>query len=170
MNTKKLVTASLFLAMGYILHMVMPGLPLGNMKPDPFLAMMFLAVFVTDDLKGAIIIGLAAGVLTALTTTFPMGQIPNLIDKAITAPVVYLLYSRTRSADPFLRLLLIAPVGTLISGTLFLSSAQLFFRLPAPFSVLFIGVVLPAAISNTILAGIVGKAMARVRRVPGLSA
>ncbi|WFF73151.1 tryptophan transporter [Proteiniclasticum sp. QWL-01] len=163
MNTKKLVTAALLLAMGYLLHMMMPGLPLGNMKPDPFLAMMFLALMQMEDLKSACLIGLAAGLLTALTTTFPFGQIPNLVDKMITAPMVYLLLQQVRHLRPVSRLVLITPIGTLISGSIFLFNAQVFFQLPAPFSVLLIGVVVPAMISNTILAAVVGKALDRLR-------
>lgn len=163
MNTKKMVTAALFLAMGYILHLIIPGLPLGSMKPDPFLAMMFLAIFFVDDFKGTIAIGAAAGLLTAMTTTFPMGQIPNIIDKMVTAPAVYLLYSMLKNANPSLRTIVIASIGTLISGTVFLGSAQVFFQLPAPFAALFIGVVLPAAVSNTVMVTVIERIMAKAR-------
>ena len=45
------------------------------------------------------------------------------------------------------------PVGTLISGTVFLLSAQFIVGLPAPFIALFLTVVLPATAIN-LLAGI----------------
>ena len=45
------------------------------------------------------------------------------------------------------------PIGTLISGTIFLLSAQLIVGLPAPFIALFLTVVLPATIIN-LVAGI----------------
>lgn len=168
MNTRKLVTATMFLAMGYILHLLIPGLPLGSMKPDPFLAMMFLAIIYVDDFKGTLAIGAVAGLLTAMTTTFPMGQIPNLIDKAVTAPAFYLLYTLLRNLQPSLRTMILAPIGTMISGTVFLANAQVFFQLPAPFAALFAGVVIPAMVSNTVLVLLIDKVMDRVRLAPGV--
>ena len=43
---------------------------------------------------------------------------------------------------------IIAFVGTIISGTTFLYSALLLVGLPAPFPVLFAGIVLPTAVTN----------------------
>ena len=136
MNTRKLVTATMFLAMGYILHLLIPGLPLGSMKPDPFLAMMFLAIIYVDDFKGTLAIGAVAGLLTAI--------------------------------QPSLRTMILAPIGTMISGTVFLASAQVFFQLPAPFAALFAGVVIPAMVSNTVLVLLIDKVMDRVRLAPGV--
>ena len=42
------------------------------------------------------------------------------------------------------------PIGTLISGTTFLLSAQYIVGLPAKFSILFVTIVIPALIINTI--------------------
>lgn len=164
MNTRKMVIAALFLSLGFILHQIIPGLPLGSMKPDPFLAMMFLAILYVDDFRGTMAIGLAAGILTAMTTTFPMGQIPNIIDKAVTAPAVYLLFHLVRSLkNHTLMLTIVSVLGTLLSGTVFLSSALVLVSLPAPFLALFIGVVLPAVVTNSILVLFMDSVLSRAK-------
>lgn len=164
MNTRKMVVAALFLSIGFILHQVIPGLPLGSMKPDPFLAMMFLAILYVDDFKGTMAIGLAAGILTAMTTTFPMGQIPNIIDKAVTAPAVYLLFQMVRNLkNHTLRLTIISVLGTLLSGTVFLFSALVLVSLPAPFIALFVGVVLPAVVTNSVLVLFMDRVLSRAK-------
>lgn len=164
MNTRKMVIAALFLSLGFILHQIIPGLPLGSMKPDPFLAMMFLAILYVDDFRGTMAIGLAAGILTAMTTTFPMGQIPNIIDKAVTAPVVYLIFHLVRNLkNHTLRLSIVSVLGTLLSGTVFLGSALVLVSLPAPFLALFVGVVLPAVVTNSILVLFMDRVLTRAK-------
>lgn len=150
MNTRKLTISSLLLAVGLALHYIIPGV-LGSMKPDTLLAMMFIAILICDDYKSTLAIGLAAGVLTAVTTTFPGGQLPNMIDKFVTAHVVFMLIRIFKNFNPTVKMFIVAIIGTLVSGTVFLTSALLIVGLPAPFVVLFLGVVLPALIANTIL-------------------
>lgn len=151
MNTKKMVLSSILLAIGLMLHYIIPG-TFGAMKPDTLLSMMFIALLICDDYKSTVAIGLAAGVLTALTTTFPGGQIPNFIDKIVTAHIVYFIIVITRKVQHHLRMFIISTLGTLASGTVFLLSAMLIVSLPMPFKVLFAGVVLPAMVANTVLA------------------
>jgi hypothetical protein len=103
-----------------------------------------------------LVIGLTSGILTAMTTTFPGGQIPNVIDKVITAQIVFIMVRlfKNRFKDN-IKMIIISIVGTFISGTVFLASALVLFGLPAPFGVLMLGVVLPAAVSNTIMVVVV---------------
>ncbi|WP_392486307.1 tryptophan transporter [Haloimpatiens sp. FM7315] len=148
MNIKKLIISSLLLAMGFILHEVSPPLFLG-MRPDFLLSMMFISIYITEDFKSSITIGIISGILTAATTTFPGGQIPNLIDKIITCNFIYVFFKLTKNRmSSHIVMGFTSIVGTLISGSLFLGIALLLFSLPAPFSVLFITVVLPACIIN----------------------
>ncbi|MCI5839955.1 MAG: tryptophan transporter [Peptoniphilaceae bacterium] len=122
MNTKKLVTASVLLALGFILHIIAPPLIMG-IKPDFLLAMMFLAIFINPDIKNAMIISIAAGILTGITTTLPNGLLANLIDKIITGFIVYNLTKFTKFN--FLNMIIISIIGTYISGTLCLLVAFL---------------------------------------------
>lgn len=152
MNLRKIILSSLLLAIGMVLHQIAPPLLFG-MKPDILLSMMFIAIVLVDDYKVTLLVGLAAGVLTAATTTFPMGQIPNVIDKLITCYVVYLILKATKKIlNHQIQMFVVSLVGTLISGTVFLGSALILVGLPggASFTPLFLAVVLPATLVNTI--------------------
>ncbi|KRG16638.1 tryptophan transporter [Lederbergia galactosidilytica] len=150
MKTKTLVILSMLLGIGTVLHLVMPGT--WAIKPDMMLAMMFLGIALFPEKKNVLLLGIATGLLTALTTSFPMGQIPNIIDKPITAFVFYglfLLLSKKLSKQ--LSLTILTVVCTVISGTLFLGSAYLLFELPGPFIILFGTGVLPAMALNAVI-------------------
>ena len=87
-NTKKLAVNSLLLATGLILHQIMPvfGLP---MEPDMALATLFIIILLNrDSFLTCLNAGLVTGIFTALTTKFPGGQLPNIIDKVITTNII----------------------------------------------------------------------------------
>ena len=148
MNLRKNITIALLLAIGYIMHQIVPG-TIGNMKFDLMLSFIFVALFISRDFKSAILTALLGGFITALTTTFPGGQIPNIIDKLVTCISVYVMMRLTENLK-FKQAAtgIIAFAGTIISGTTFLYSALLLAGLPAPFMVLFVGIVLPTAVTN----------------------
>lgn len=160
MNLKKLISTSLLLAIGMLLHQITPPFIMG-MKPDFLLAMMFIAIMLSEDYKMTVVIGIVSGILTAATTSFPGGQIPNIIDKIITSQVIFLLFRimRGRFNNQF-TMILISIIGTIISGTIFLSSALLIFGLPASFKILVFTVVIPAVVINTFAASILYNAVA----------
>ncbi|MDF2592452.1 MAG: trpP, partial [Clostridia bacterium] len=148
MNLRKNILTALLIAMGYILHQVVPG-TIGSMKLDIMLAFIFVSLLVNRDFKSMILTALLSGSITALTTTFPGGQIPNMIDKMVTCFTVYLLiklFDRFKSKQ--ITVGIIAFAGTVISGSVFLYSALALVGLPAPFPVLFVGIVLPTAFAN----------------------
>lgn len=160
MNTKKMVINALLLAIGAILHQITPALGL-PMQPDFALAMLFIIMIINNnDYKTSIIAAIITGVFTALTTKFPGGQLPNIIDKMVTVNLMYvILLSINKITDSIkinesikknLLVLISFPLGTLISGTTFLLSAQYIVGLPAKFSILFVTIVIPALIINTI--------------------
>lgn len=150
MNTRVLVSLSLFIGIGAALHAVIPGFFFG-MKPDMMLLMMFLAILAFPDKKNVLLLGIVTGLISGLTTTFPGGLLPNIIDKIITSLVFYgifLLLKKyiTNAATAAI----LTAVGTIISGTVFLTSALLIVGLPggAAFTGLFLAVVLPAVAIN----------------------
>ena len=160
MNTRKLTINAILLAVWALLHQITPaiGLP---MQPDFSLVMLFIIMLINkDDYKTSIISAIITGVFTALTTKFPGGQIPNVIDKIVTANVVYLIIfginkiklinNLSEKKRKSIVLALVFPIGTLISGTIFLLAAQFIVGLPAPFIALFLTVVLPATAINLI--------------------
>ncbi|MDQ0214758.1 hypothetical protein J2S13_001155 [Oikeobacillus pervagus] len=155
MNTKSLVSLSMLIGIGAVLHAVMPGLFLG-MKPDMMLTMMFLGILMFPTFQNVLLIGLVTGVISGLTTTFPMGLVPNFIDKPITAILFYGLFLiSSKVSKNLIGATVLTAIGTIISGTIFLTSALMIVGLPGPFVALFTTVVLPATVVNAIVMVIV---------------
>ncbi len=151
MQVRDGVQVALLLAIGYILHFITPPLLFG-MKPDTLLLMMFIALLLKhDSYKMVLVTGLLGGVLAAITSTFPGGQLPNIIDKTVTASIVYLILRYLPISLPqIVRAEIITIVGTALSGLVFLGSAALIVGLPGSFSALYITVVIPAIVINAI--------------------
>jgi len=150
MNIREMAQISLLLAVGFILRLLVPGYGAG-MKPDLLLAMLFVIILLKRDLKSSLLAGTVAGIICALTTNFPGGQIPNLIDKLLTSLFVYMLVKVLADRVPTtITSGIIGAIGTMFSGTAFLLAALALTGIPAPFEVLFATVVLPATIANTI--------------------
>lgn len=160
MNTKKMVINALLLAIGAILHQITPALGL-PMQPDFALAMLFIIMIINNnDYKTSLISAIITGIFTALTTKFPGGQLPNIIDKLITVNLMYIILLTVNKTLKYINInndikqnllvIISFPLGTLISGTTFLISAQYIVGLPAKFSILFVTTVIPALLINTI--------------------
>ncbi|PGT90446.1 tryptophan transporter [Bacillus sp. AFS040349] len=150
MNTRVLVILSLFAAIGAVLHMVMPPFYNG-MKPDMILLMMFIGIIMFPSMKNVTLLGIVTGFLSALTSTFPGGFLPNIIDKIITAFLFYGLFLVVKKiANKVATATVLAVIGTIVSGTIFLTAALLIVGLPGgvAFTTLFLTVVLPATLFN----------------------
>lgn len=158
-NTKKLIINALLLGIGAILHQITPALGI-PMQPDFALVMLFIVMIINfGDYKTSLIAGIVTGIFTALTTKFPLGQVPNIIDKIVTVNLIYMLMIFMKQ---FIKrgfeinnvkismIVVIFSLGTLISGTTFLVSAQILVGLPISFEILFSTVVLPAVLLNSI--------------------
>jgi Tryptophan transporter TrpP len=149
MNTKNIVILALLAGIGVVLHTVMPSF-LG-IKPDMMLAMMFLGIILIPEIKSVLLLSIVTGVLSALTTGFPGGQIPNIIDKPITALVFLGLFlSLNKYRNSIVSVAVLTAVGTAVSGTIFLTSAFYLVGLPMSFTALFAAGVLPAIALNTV--------------------
>ncbi|MDQ0268935.1 tryptophan transporter [Cytobacillus purgationiresistens] len=151
MKSKNLVALALLAGMGVVLHTITPGIIMG-MKPDMMLTMMFLGIILFPDKKSVLLMGLVTGLLSALTTTFPGGQFPNIIDKLVTAFIFFglLMLLKKVPMQPLVCTILTG-VGTIISGIIFLSSAYFIVGLPDAFLAMFALGVLPAAGFNIVL-------------------
>lgn len=161
MKLKKLIINALLLAIGFILHQITPPIFMG-MKPDFSLIMLFIAIVISDDYKVSLITGIAAGVLSAASTTFPGGQIPNVIDKIITTNIIYFIHTFMLSKlNDQIKIIIMSVLGTLLSGAIFLGSALILVGIPAPFTVLFTTVVLPCTVINVVAAILIYNAVSR---------
>ncbi|WP_062352237.1 tryptophan transporter [Bacillus kwashiorkori] len=156
MNTKNLVVMALLVGMGAILHMIIPGFGAGGMKPDFSLIMMFLGIFMFPEKKNVLLLGLATGIISGLTTGFAGGFFPNVIDKMITAFLFFALYVTVKKTNNIVINASLTAVGTIISGTIFLTVAAAMVGLgEAGFIGLFTMIVIPAMILNTIVMAVI---------------
>ena len=166
MKTKQLVINSLLLSVGFLLHYITPtpGLP---MQVDFSLITMILVINLSKNHFGTCMAaGIATGIFSGITTKFPMGMIPNIIDKIVTTVVAYLLIrllDKTELSNK-IKAIAVNAIGTLVSGVVFLGSALILVGLPAPFSVLFTTVVVPAIVVNTIAGFIINTICIKYRR------
>jgi ABC-type multidrug transport system fused ATPase/permease subunit len=151
MKLKKIIVNSLFLAIGTVLSQIIPPIFFG-MKPGTGLVILFIIILFNDDYKTCMAAGIVMGILSAGTTAFPGGQIPNFIDKIITTNILFLLLKplRTRLNNQ-ITIILTSIIGTAISGTTFLFLALITVGLPTKLNVLLLSVVLPACFINTIV-------------------
>ncbi|MGE6630859.1 tryptophan transporter [Bacillus sp. NPDC077027] len=150
MKTKELVIMALLAAMGAVLHTIFPPIFFG-MKPDMMLVMMFLSIILFPKVQHVIVIALVTGAISALTTGFPGGQIPNMIDKPVTAFIFLALFlSCQKIKNKVVLSAVLTAIGTIVSGVIFLSAALVITGLPVAFPALLAGVVLPATVINTI--------------------
>ncbi|HLS09782.1 tryptophan transporter [Lentibacillus sp.] len=151
MNTRVLVFLSLLLGIGAVLHFVIPPFIYG-MKPDMLLSMMFLGIMLFPRTKYVLVLSVAAGVISALTTQTPGGQIANVIDKPITGLLFFgLLILVKNRVNAKINVPVLTAVGTMISGSIFITVALYIVGLmEGAFPVLFGTIVLPAAVLNTL--------------------
>ena len=166
-NTKKMAANAILIAIGAILHQITP--PFG-MQADFSLAMLFIIIVLNKDYKTTLTCGIIIGVFAALTSKTPGGQIPNIIDKFITCNVIYLILLPLRNKiSKIKQMTLILPLGTLISGAIFLTALMIIAGLPGgmSFEALIIAVVIPTMVANTILGIIIFKIVEKISSVNG---
>lgn len=164
MNTKNLVLMSLLVGVGAVLYIIIPGIN-GGMKPDFMLTMMFIGILLFPEVKSVFLLGLSTGIISGLFSTFPGGFVPNIIDKTITAFVFFgLVILLNKFANKLAVAVVLTCIGTLISGTVFLSTAIFIFNAGAVFTELFLIVVLPAILINGIAFFIIYPIVGRLVR------
>ena len=159
LNVKKMILNAILIAIGALLHQITPaiGLP---MQPDFAIAMLFIIILLNKDYKTTLISSIIMGIITALTTKFPGGQLPNIIDKLITAHFIYFLYKIIgQKQSDNIKIILALIFGTIVSGLTFLGSASIIVGLPAGFMLLVGTVVIPAVIMNLILGMMLYKSL-----------
>lgn len=147
MNLKKNVLVSLLLALGLIFSQITPPF-LGGMRFDFLLSFMFISIILTKDFKTTFLIGVVSGILSAFTTSFPGGELPNILEKIIVSYYVFFLVKSFGHNIGKIKLLILSLTGTFLSGVLFLFFASIIVGLPASMLGLIVTVVIPATIFN----------------------
>ena len=165
-TTKQLVTNSLLLAVGFLLHYVTPAIGLPMQIDFSLITLILIIAFNRNSFSTCLASGVATGIFSGITTKFPLGFIPNIFDKITTAIFVYLLIKLLdkTALHNKIKAVITNAVGTLVSGIVFLASALLLVGLPAPFSVLFVTVVIPAIAVNTVIGFIINSICEKHRR------
>lgn len=168
MNVKKMILNAILIAIGALLHQITPALGL-PMQPDFALAMLFIIIVINNDYKTTLISSIIIGILTALTTKFPGGQLPNIIDKVVTANVLYFIFKLIGNrVNNNIKMIIALSLGTILSGFVFLGFASLLVGLPGSLVSLISIVVIPAAIMNIFLGMILYKAIVIALKVTGV--
>ncbi|EFI42306.1 tryptophan transporter [Peptoniphilus sp. oral taxon 386] len=149
MKTKNLTIAAVLLALGSILHMIVPGI-INGMKPDFLLLMMFISILFNLEIRSVFTIGFVAGIIAAMTTTFPFGQIPSILDKLGSSLLVYVMFNLALKKYKINNIIMfiICFLGSIFSGFIFLYSALIISGLPegATLSLLMVLVVFPTSL------------------------
>ena len=154
-NTRKLTLNAILLAMGLVLHQVTP--PIFTIKPDTTLIMLFtLMVINRDSYKTCLVAGIVAGIFAGMTSAFPGGQIPNVIDKFLTTNIMFLVMTLSYRL-PFVRNLGDKVKDLIVTGIIFLTAAQIIVGLPGNFTMLFMSVVVPAVAINLVVGVLIYK-------------
>ena len=166
MKTKQLTINALLLAVGFLLHYLTPAIGLPMQIDFSLITLILVINFNRNSFNTCVASGVATGIFSGITSKFPLGFIPNIIDKITTAIVVYLLIKLLDKTTLSIKIktIVVNAVGTLISGVVFLVSALLLTGLPAPFFVLFTTVVIPAIAVNTVIGFIVSNICEKHRR------
>ncbi|MCF6096181.1 tryptophan transporter [Thermovorax subterraneus] len=150
MKLRDMVLTSLLMAIGLVLHQVTPPIVAG-MRPNFLLVMLFVSLFINPSPRNALLAGMLGGIFAALTTSFPGGQIANIVDELITSQVMAALIRKGKNVNQKIMVPVVGFIGTIMSGTNFLLVAMLVTgALPAAFPVLFTTIVVPTAAINTV--------------------
>ncbi len=152
MKVRVLILLALLVGIGAVLHAIIPPIFFG-VKPDMLLSMMFLGIFLFPKPKYVLILSLATGVMSALTTGAPGGQIANMIDKPLTAFIVLAIFLVLKDRMNLnITAPLLAGVGTIISGSIFITVISIIAGIPEGGLIpLFLMVVLPATAVNALI-------------------
>jgi hypothetical protein len=169
-NIRVLVMLSLLVGIGAVLHTVAPPFFFG-MRPDMMLAMMFLGILLFPKAPYVLLLSLVTGFISALTTTVPGGQLANILDKPLTAFAFLGLVLMTKKISHHkITQPALAAVGTMISGSIFLSVVLYIIGLmEASFGVMFVTVVLPATAFNVIFVSIIYPIAQKIMKRTSLS-
>ena len=165
-NTKQLTINALLLAIGFLLHYVTPAIGLPMQIDFSLITLVLIINLNKSSFSTCLASGVATGIFSGITSKFPMGLIPNIIDKIVTTIFVYLLIKLLdkTALNSKIKAIAVNAIGTLVSGIVFLASALILVGLPAPFSLLFTTIVIPAIAVNTVIGFIVSSICEKHRR------
>lgn len=155
---RKITQMSILLALGLVLNLSVQMFSLQGMKVDFVVVMLCISILNSESYEEVIMAGVAYGLLTALTTTFPNGQLANIIDKLVVSLVMYNVKNILKvNYNNKLLLIIFSLSATLLSGFIFLFTALYMSQTLNMFYILFFSIVIPSAIGNSIMITILAQ-------------
>ena len=155
---RKITQMSILLALGLVLNLSVQMFSLQGMKIDFVVVMLCISILNSESYEEVIMAGVAYGLLTALTTTFPNGQLANIIDKLVVSLVMYNVKNILKvNYNNKLLLIIFSLSATLLSGFIFLFTALYMSQTLNMFYILFFSIVIPSAIGNSIMITILAQ-------------
>ncbi|MDY3006883.1 tryptophan transporter [Anaerococcus sp. AGMB00486] len=153
MKTRTITQSAILLAIGTILHLI-PGF-VNMVKPDFMLVCVFTIIIANKDIKTALAVGVAGGILAGITTSAPGGFVPNFVDKVISSLFVYAgsKFIAENKIGSLVSKGALYFLGTCLSGLIFLFLMNLAGALPKGVGVpaMFLALVIPTAAVNIIV-------------------
>lgn len=146
MAIRDITLSAALLAFGFVINAVSPPIFFG-LKPDFMLIILFIIILGMRNFRLTIGVSLTAGFIMAFTTSFPGGQIPNIIDKMVVGIITYLCVPLLKGGKLYTQAIY-AVLGSFISGFIFLVTAGLFYKIPGGLENLVVTAILPLAIVN----------------------
>lgn len=150
--TRRISRMAILLALGLVLNIAVQTFSIVGMKIDFIVVMLAISILESQSLKDALLSGISFGILCALTTTFPNGQVANIVDKLILSITLYYFKEIfINIMDNKYILVTYAAFATLLSGTIFLYIALSLSNTLNLFIPLFTSVVIPSLLGNCIM-------------------
>lgn len=167
MKLKDRILVTLLLTMGLLLHYITPAMFLG-MKVDFLLIFIIISIILFPRFDNYLLVAILGGLFSAMSSTFPGGQIANIIDKLVSTYLILIMVKLAKKQlDKKLIIAIVGFLGTMASGTIFLASSKFILGLEGIGMSLVYMVVLPAALINGL---VVAFLYPLVRRVQSLTA
>lgn len=143
---------AILLALGLVLNIAVQAFSIAGMKIDFIVIMLAISILESESINDALLSGFAFGILCALTTTFPNGQIANIVDKIIISVVLFYFKQifKKYMSNKYM-MIIYASLATLLSGIIFLYIALSLSKSLNLFIPLLSTVVFPSMIGNSIM-------------------
>ncbi len=163
MKLKDRILVTLLLTMGLLLHYITPAMFLG-MKVDFLLIFIIISIILFPRFDNYLLVAILGGLFSAMSSTFPGGQIANIIDKLVSTYLILIMVKLSKKhLDKKLITFLVGLLATMASGTIFLASSKFILGLEGIGMNLVYMVVLPAALINGIVVAFLYPIVKRVQ-------
>lgn len=162
-STRVLVISAILLAIETVTHTIFRG-------PDFLLACMFASIAMTNNKKEVFTIVVAAGLLTGMTQSNPVGTVASFLDKAVSGYFFLFLISLmgNKYKDNIFLFAIAVVLATILSGYVYFSSCYGIGKLvglPPTMKVMQRGIlipvltlVMPTACANGFISTIINRA------------